>query len=127
MAWDDVKRQKAVDMYKEANPTAETSVQIVKDIADEIGETPNGVRMVLSKAEVYIKAAAAAGSTSGKSTKEKSTTPKVSKEDKIAALATLISSAGMVPDNDILSKLTGKAADYFVTVLNGMGSGDDAE
>ena len=122
MAWDDAKKAKAVKLYQDAEPTAETSVQIVKDIAEELGETPNGVRMILSKAEVYIKSAPAAGAAAGAKKDTKATTPKVGKDDKIAALSSAIAAAGMVPDNDILSKLTGKAADYFVGVLAGFKS-----
>jgi len=119
MAWDDVKKAKAVELYKEAEPTAETSVEIVKQIAEELGETANGVRMILSKDGCYIKSAPAAGGSATAKKDAKPATPKVGKDDKIAALANAISAAGMVPDNDILSKLTGKAADYFVTVLAG--------
>lgn len=121
MAWDDVKKQKAIDMYKDAEPTPETSVQIVKDIAEQIGETANGVRMILSKAEVYVKSAAPASSGTAATKDAKTTTPKVGKADKIEALSRAISSSGMVPDADILDKLTGKAADYFcgvITTLN---------
>ena len=30
-------------------------MEIVKDIADELGESPNGVRMILTRAGVYVK------------------------------------------------------------------------
>ena len=43
MAWTDESKQQAVEMYQEAEPTPETSMEIVKDIADELGESPNGV------------------------------------------------------------------------------------
>lgn len=116
MSWDDDKKAKVVKMYEDAKPTAETSIQIVKDIADEIGETANGVRMILSKAEVYIKSAVTSATSTAKKEGDKGAT-KVSKEDKIAALSTAISALGMIPDATILDKLTGKAADYFVTVV----------
>ena len=116
MAWDDAKKEKAIKMYQEGNPTPETSVELVKEVADELGETANGVRMILSKAGVYVKAAAAAA-TGAKKESSASKAPKVSKEDKIAALSAKISAVGLIPDNSILEKLTGKAADYFVTVL----------
>lgn len=128
MAWDDVKKQKAIDLYEKAKPTPETSVQIVKDIAEELGETANGVRMILSKAEVYVKSAPAAASSSAK--KDEPKTPKVGKADKIEALSRAISASGMVPDADILDKLTGKAADYFtgvITALNAAAESKDDE
>ena len=36
-------------------------MEIVKDIADEFEESPNGVRMILTKAGVYVKKAPASG------------------------------------------------------------------
>lgn len=116
MAWDDAKKEKAIKLYQEAEPTPETSVEIVKSIADELGETANGVRMILTKAEVYVKAGGAA--TAKKPAASGDKTPKVSKEDKIGALSARISALGLIPDNSILEKLTGKAADYFVSVLD---------
>ena len=60
MAWDDDKKAAVIEAYENAEPTPETSMEIVKDIADEFNESPNGVRMVLSKAGVYIKKTPAA-------------------------------------------------------------------
>ena len=62
MAWDDDKKAQAVEMYVKAEPTPENSMEIVKEIAEELDESPNGVRMILTKAEVYVKKAPAAGS-----------------------------------------------------------------
>lgn len=113
MAWDDNKRQKAVDMYLEAEPTAENSTDIVKDIAEELDESPNGVRMILTKAEVYIKKAPGASATKSTS----STGTRVSKADAVTALTAAITDAGQEVDEEIISKLTGKAAQYFTTVI----------
>ena len=55
MAWTDESKQQAIDLYTEQDPTPETSMEIVKDIADELGESPNGVRMILTRASVYVK------------------------------------------------------------------------
>ena len=55
MAWTDESKAQAVEMYSECDPTPETSMEIVKDIADELGESPNGVRMILTRAGVYVK------------------------------------------------------------------------
>ncbi len=118
MAWDDAKKQKAVDLYKKENPTPENSVQIVKNIAEELGETPNGVRMILSKAEVYIKSTP--GVTTSKKGVEPTKEPKVGKADKIQRLSEAISASNMVPDASILDKLTGKAADYFTVIIEAL-------
>ena len=116
MAWDDDKKARAISMYEEQEPTSENSMNIVSEIAEELGESPNGVRMILSKAGVYIKkeaASAAAGSTGAKSKTTKTTSTRVSKEDAQAQLTAAIEAAGKDVDNDIISKLTGKAAIYF--------------
>ena len=52
-------------MYEEAEPTPETSMEIVKDIAEELDESPNGVRMILTKAGVYVKKTPATKSSGG--------------------------------------------------------------
>ena len=52
MAWTDESKAQAVEMYTDAEATPETSMEIVKDIAEELGESPNGVRMILTKAGV---------------------------------------------------------------------------
>ena len=65
VAWDDDKKAQAVSLYEEAQPTPETSMEIVKDIAEELDESPNGVRMILTKAGVYVKKTPAAKSSGG--------------------------------------------------------------
>ena len=65
MAWDDDKKAQAVSMYEDMDPCPETSMEIVKGIADELDESPNGVRMILTKAGVYVKKTPAAKSSSG--------------------------------------------------------------
>ena len=114
MAWDDDKKAQAVSMYLEAEPTPETSMEIVKEIAEELEESPNGVRMILTKAEVYVKKAAtpsaAKASGGGGGTR-------VSKAAAIEALSAAISDAGQEVDEEIVSKLTGKAAQYFAAII----------
>ena len=116
MAWDDVKKAKAIKMYTDANPTPETSIEIVKEIAEALEETPNGVRMILAKAEVYVKQAASGGA-SKSSTSDGDKPKRVSKADSISALSELIQSQGITPDNEILEKLTGKQAVYFTELM----------
>ena len=63
--WTDETKQEAVDMYVEESPTPENSMEIVADIAEQLGQTPNGVRMILTKAGVYVKKTPAAKSSGG--------------------------------------------------------------
>ena len=113
MAWDDDKKAQAVSMYEDASPTPETSMEIVKDIAEELDESPNGVRMILTKAGVYVKKTPAAKS-SGSS---KGGGSRVSKAAAAEALIAAISDAGQSPDEEIISKLTGKASQYFASLI----------
>jgi hypothetical protein len=114
MAWDDEKKAAVVEAYEAAEPTPETSMEIVKEIAEEYDESPNGVRMVLTKAGVYVKKTpAASGSKSSGSTGG----TRVSKAAAQEALIAAITDAGQEVDEDVVSKLTGKAAQYFATML----------
>lgn len=111
MPWTDASKAQAIEMYEAREPTPENSMDIVADIAEELGESPNGVRMILSKAGVYIKKEVAVSASKSKTTKTTST--RVSKEDAQAQLISAIEAADKEVDNDIISKLTGKAAVYF--------------
>ena len=113
MAWDDDKKAQAISMYEEREPTPENSMDIVSEIAEELGESPNGVRMILSKAGVYVKKEPAAGGSGTNSKTTKAASTRVSKEDAQAQLIAAIEAAGKEVDSDIISKLTGKAAVYF--------------
>lgn len=115
MPWTDESKQNAIDLYLAEKPTPENSMEIVKQVADELGESVNGVRMILSKAGVYVKKEAAASSSS---TKKASTSTRVSKEDAHATLTAAIEATGGEVDSEIISKLTGKAALYLAGVLN---------
>lgn len=114
VAWDDDKKAQAVSLYEEAEPTPETSMEIVKDIAEELDESPNGVRMILTKAGVYVKKTPAAKA-SGGSTGTAST--RVSKAAAAEALIAALSDAGQPVDEEIIAKLTGKASQYFTSIL----------
>tara|TARA_Y100000401_G_scaffold28341_2_gene20581 strand:- start:5114 stop:5548 length:435 start_codon:yes stop_codon:yes gene_type:complete len=116
MAWDDDKKAAVVEAYEKQDPTPETSMEIVRDLAEEFDESPNGVRMVLSKAGVYVK------KTPGPSNGGTSTGgTRVSKQAAQDELTSALQDAGQEVDEDIISKLTGKAAQYFsgiITALN---------
>ena len=114
--WSDELKAKVIEMYESAGPTPESSTEIIKDIAEEIEMSPNGVRMVLVQAGVYVKKEA--GATATKTTKPAGEgTKRVSKESSITELTQAIEAMGKPVDEDILSKLTGKAAVYFLSVL----------
>ena len=114
VAWDDDKKAQAVSMYEEQEPTPESSMEIVKDIAEELDESPNGVRMILTKAGVYVKKAPASGNGNGGST---GGTGRVSKQAMQDELTAAISDLGQEVDADIISKLSGKAAQYLAGVI----------
>jgi|WetSurMetagenome_2_1015567.scaffolds.fasta_scaffold18012_7 hypothetical protein len=117
MAWTDEKKALVVKMYEDANPTPETSIEIVKQIAEDVEETPNGVRMILSKADVYVKKEA--GATTG-TAKASTGGTRVSKSDSIQSLKDVISSAGLAVDDDVLDKLTGKQAVYLTDIVKNL-------
>ena len=112
MAWTDEAKAQAVEMYTAEEPTPENSMEIVKMIAEELGESPNGVRMILTKAGVYVKktpAVKSSGGTGGGRVNVAAAQDELSKA---------ISDMGEEADMAIISKLTGKAAMYFVGLIN---------
>ena len=120
VAWDDDKKAQAVSMYEEAEPTPETSMEIVKDIAEELDESPNGVRMILTKAGVYVKKTPAAKS-SGSSNGGGGT--RVSKAAAAEALIAALGDAGQEADEESIAKLNGKASQYFTKVIQAVNEG----
>ena len=119
VAWDDDKRAEAIRLYEEAEATPETSVEIVKGIAEALDESPNGVRMVLNKAGVYVKKTPAAKSSGG----SKGGGTRVSKAAAAEALIAALGDAGQEVDEEIISKLTGKASQYFTKVITAINEG----
>ena len=116
VAWTDEKKAEVIAAYEAADPTPENSMEIVKEIAEEFEESPNGVRMILTKAGVYAKKTPAAGG-SAKSAGGSTGGSRVSKAAAIEALTAALSDAGQEVDEEIVSKLTGKAAQYFAGVI----------
>jgi|TARA_R110000744_G_scaffold105159_2_gene201112 hypothetical protein len=122
MAWTDEKRALVISEYSDTMANeydndidrAAASVEIVKELAETHEETVNGVRMILNKAEVYIKKTAAP-----KSASKEGGTKRVNKAEAIATLKELIISAAgeEAIQDDILDKMTGKAAMYFAGIL----------
>ena len=82
-------------------------------IAEELGESPNGVRMILTKAGVYVKKTPAVKSSSGGTGGGR-----VNVAAAQDGLTKAIADAGEEADSAIVSKLTGKAAVYFTNLIN---------
>ena len=112
MAWTDESKEQAVEMYTAEEPTPENSMEIVQSIAEELGESPNGVRMILTKAGVYVKKTPAVKSSSGGGG------GRVNVAAAQDGLIKAISDMGEEADSAIVSKLTGKAAVYFTNLIN---------
>ena len=112
MAWTDESKEQAVEMYTAEEPTPENSMEIVQMIAEELGESPNGVRMILTKAGVYVKKTPAVKSSSGGGG------GRVNVAAAQDGLIKAISDMGEEADSAIISKLTGKAAVYFTNLIN---------
>ena len=113
MAWTDEAKAQAVEMYTAEEPTPENSMEVVKMIAEELGESPNGVRMILTKAGVYVKKTPAAKSSGGGTGGGRVNVAAAQDE-----LIKSISDMGEEADTAIISKLTGKAAMYFANLIN---------
>lgn len=118
--WTDEDKASVISKYKAAKPTAETSTEIIKEIAEELGQSVNGVRMILVTAKEYIKKDPTATAT--KAAKEGGT--RVSKETQINSLRDILKDNGAEVNDEILDKLTGKAAEYFVSVIKTISSED---
>lgn len=117
MAWTEEMKEQVVKMYQDADPTPDTSTEIIKDIAEEVEQSPNGVRMILIQAGVYVKKEAASGTATKKSSGGSEGTKRVSKESSIATLKAAIKARGKDVNDEILDKLTGKAAVYLAEVM----------
>ena len=114
MAWTDEKKDEAVSLYEAQQPTPETRMEIVKEIADQLDESPNGVRMILTRAGVYVKKDPATKNGS----QTANGTGRVSKQAMQDELTAAITDAGQTVDEDIISKLSGKAAQYLAGVIS---------
>ena len=110
--WTDELKEQAVSLYLKKKPTPENSMEIVGEVADEMGFSPNSVRMILSKAGVYITKSAAPGKE-----KKAGAGTRVSKEAAHASLIEKLEAAGKEVNEEVISKLTGKAAQYFASLF----------
>jgi len=116
--WTDELKQEVVDAYEKGNPTPETSTEIVAGIAADMERTVNGVRAVLVRAGVYVKKTPATGG----SKEAKTGGTRVNKATAIKELKEVISNNSLDVEDDIIDKLTGKAAIYFKGLFEGLTS-----
>jgi uncharacterized hydantoinase/oxoprolinase family protein len=111
--WTDELKEEVVKEYTSRNPTPENTMEIVAELADEYDKTVNGVRMILTKAGAYVKKAA----TKSESKAKEGTSKRVNKAEAIEELSKAIADSGSDVDEDIVSRMTGKAAVYFKGVI----------
>jgi hypothetical protein len=109
--WTEELKTEVIEAYKEQNPTEETTLEIVKDLAEKYEKSVNGIRMVLSRGGVYVK------KTSTTSTTTSTGAKRVNKTEAIENLKQAISALNKDVDDDICDRLTGKAAVYFTNIL----------
>ena len=112
--WTDELKQDVIAAYEALEPTPETTMDAVKEVANDFGKTANGVRMILSKAGVYVKKTPAASESKSSGTGAK----RVNKAEAIATLKSKIEDIGKDVDEDICDRLTGKAAVYITELLS---------
>lgn len=100
--------------YLESNPTPEANAEILKDLADLFDVSANAIRVFLVRENIYVKQSVEAL----ESAQEVTGTKRVPKEATINKLKKLIEEKGKPIDDAILDKLTGKAAQYIITLIS---------
>lgn len=119
--WTDELKSTIIKEYTAADPTPENSTEIIASLAEEYEKSPNGIRMILSKAGVYVKKAPpAAGSkaSSGAAGGGRGG----SKAANHARLKEVLGSLSVSVPDDVIEKLTGKAASAFADALEPLAS-----
>ncbi len=111
--WTDELKKEVISEYKARNPTPENTLEIIKELAEEYEKTPNGIRMILVKAQAYVKKA----NTTSESKSSDGSSKRVNKAEALSTLKEKISSLDQDVDNDIIDRMTGKAAVYFTGIL----------
>lgn len=119
--WTQELKDAIIKEYLDNDPTPETSTEIVKGIAETEELSANGVRMVLIQAGVYVKkeeTTKAPKAPKAPKAEGTSVSKRPSKELAITELKNAIKARSLPLDEDILDKLTGKAAVYLLTLVN---------
>tara|TARA_R110000851_G_scaffold142629_1_gene281325 strand:- start:1400 stop:1762 length:363 start_codon:yes stop_codon:yes gene_type:complete len=107
-SWTEETRSALIAEYLEKSPTPETTAAIVEELSHKFEATINGVRAVLSSAKVYVSQNTVKPAADDKPKKR-------AKQDSLDDLTALFESNDLEVDDTIISKLTGKAAEYFIT------------
>lgn len=115
--WTPEKTAEVVEAYVAQEPTEETTADIVKALAEEYGKTPNAIRLMLSKAQVYVKQATKTAAKPSTAKKEGGGGTRVNKAEAHATLKNAIEAKGLEVDDEIIDKLTGKAAIYLAGLI----------
>lgn len=120
--WTDELKQEVVAQYEaemsklDEEERGQQSTEVCKQIAKDLDKTTNGVRMILTKAGVYIKKTPTA-----KSATSSSSTGGTKRVNKAQAIEELKGAIQLIDEelieDDVISKLTGKAAQYFTGVI----------
>lgn len=110
--WTPEQKEEVVEAYTSRSPTPENTIEIIEELVEEFGKTKNGIRIILSKAGVYIKKAPVK-----KSNGSSGGSKRVNKKEALEKLTQLIEAKGCNVDEDIINKLTGKAANYIAEIL----------
>lgn len=116
--WTQDLKDEVIAEYVSRNPTPENTTDLVIELAEEYNVTPNGLRRILVSAGSYVaKGTVSTATAAKKTTTGKEPSKRVGKDDSIAELTELLNFNGLPVDSAILSKLTGKAAIYLVSVV----------
>jgi uncharacterized membrane-anchored protein len=104
--------QNIVELYESQQPTGKNTYECVKEVAYITKLSPNYIRRVLQEAGVYVV------KEKPKETKVEETKKKrLSKAEAHQMLINVVSDAGSEIDEEIVSKMTGKAAAYFAELI----------
>ena len=123
MAWTDQKRETVINTYKDTmaneydtdESRAAATTEVAAELAEVHGESVNGVINILNRAGVYIKKSAVRKPASSKSGSGGTRVNKAEALQELKNLITTIDADGV--DDEIIGKLTGKAALYFSGVI----------
>jgi len=126
MAWTDEKRTAVIASYTNTmeneydndEARAAATTEVAAELAEIHGETVNGVINILNRAKVYIKKSAVkstAAKATGTATGGNVRVNKAEAHEALRAVITHIDADGV--DEEIIGKLTGKAALYLAGIL----------
>lgn len=125
--WTDELKKQIVEEYVSRKPTPENSIEILKELAEEFDKTPNGIRVILSRANVYVKKIATTTSSSTTNNSSETKPKRMLKSEVLGNLSALIEANGLEANPEIIDKLTGKAGQYFIDIIEKIVDKDEDE